>query len=301
MKYLLFSCLLASLLQLNSTAQTLIPLYDGKIPNSLPAENQEQEVDQKTLKNVSVPSLLMYSPEKGTANGTTIIVCPGGGYASLVMKKEGYRMAEYLTKLGITVFILKYRLPDNRIMPDKSIGPLQDAQRAIQLVRENSAKWGLDARKIGMMGFSAGGHLVASAGTHFTTPLIENKLNTSLRPDFMVLIYPLISFQKNLLHPGSLNRLLGEKPEPDKVKLFSNELQVTSQTPPTFLTHASDDVKVNVLNSVVFYEALQNAKVPSEMHLYSKGGHGFGSSPTLDEWMMRCENWLKVSGFLPAK
>lgn len=297
MKSLLISCLLATFCLLRVYAQTTIPLYTEKIPNSISAENLEEEVDQKTLKNVSIPYIMMYAPEK--PNGTSIIVCPGGGYASLVMKKEGYRMAECLTKLGITTFVLKYRLPSDRIMPDKSIGSLQDAQQAIKLVRENATKWNINPSKIGMMGFSAGGHLVATAGTHFSKPVIENPNNTSLRPDFMVMIYPLISFQKNLLHPGSLNRLLGEKPDSEKVNYFSNELHVTPQTPPTFLTHASDDVKVNVLNSVVFYEALQKAKVPSEMHIYAKGGHGFGSLPTLDEWMTRCRNWMEEAGFLP--
>lgn len=297
MKSILLSCLLTAFSSASLIAQTTLPLYTGKIPNSISAENLEEEVDQKTLKNVSIPTITKYTPEK--PNGTSIIVCPGGGYASLVMKKEGYRMADYLTKLGITVFILKYRLPSDRIMSDKSIGPLQDAQQTVKLVRENAVTWGLDPNKIGMMGFSAGGHLAAMAGTNFTKPLIENTNNTSLRPDFLVLVYPLISFQENLLHPGSLNRLLGEKPDPEKIKLFSNELQVTHQTPPTFLTHASDDVKVNVLNSVVFYDALQKVKVPSEMHLYAKGGHGFGSIPTLDEWMRRCSNWMQENEFLP--
>jgi acetyl esterase/lipase len=181
MKSLLIFCLLTTFCLFRVYAQTMIPLYTGKIPNSISAENLEEEVDQKTLKNVSIPSISMYTPEK--PNGTSIIVCPGGGYASLVMKKEGYRMAEYLTKLGITTFILKYRLPSDRTMADKSIGPLQDAQQAVKLLRENASKWKIDPNKIGMMGFSAGGHLVSTAGTHFSQPVIENSNNTSLRPD----------------------------------------------------------------------------------------------------------------------
>ena len=176
--------------------------------------------------NVSVPTITVFLPPKEKANGTAVIICPGGGYHVLVIEREGRDIAREFNKLGVAAFVLKYRLPDDRIMPDKSIGPLQDAQRAVAVVREHAGEWNIDPHKIGIMGFSAGGHLASTAGTHFENALIENKNGTSLRPDFMILVYPVISFSDSLGHIGSREYLLGKNPSEKQIRFFSNELQV---------------------------------------------------------------------------
>src|SRR6185295_7666100 len=186
------------------------------------------------------------------------------------------------------------------IMIDKSIGPLQDAQRAIQLVRQNAAKWNIDPNRIGIMGFSAGGHLAATASTHFTKTVIDNPTSVSLRPDFSILLYPVISFMDSLAHMGSRNNLVGKDAPAAKVYEYSNELQVTAQTPPAFLVHAADDKTVKVQNSIRYYEALLKNGVLSELHIYPKGGHGFGmnNKTTPDHWMDRLKNWMQSNGWL---
>jgi acetyl esterase/lipase len=199
----------------------------------------------------------------------------------------------------VAAFVLKYRLPSDTIMIDKAIGPLQDAQRAIQMVRQKAVAWGVDPGRIGIMGFSAGGHLASTAGTHFN-PLIDNKENISVRPDFMILLYPVISFSDSIGHRGSRNNLIGPKPSADKVMEYSNELWVTPRTPPCFLVQAGDDHTVLVQNSVAFYEALQQNGVAAELHIYPKGGHGFGlhNTTTKDQWFDRLQNWLDDNGWL---
>jgi len=217
-------------------AQT-IPLYPDKIPNSIerPDEEKVNTENKPRYTHVSRPTLTIYLPPKYKANGTAVVICPGGGYGAIAYQHEGNDVAEALSKEGITAFVLKYRLPADKIMKDKSIGPLQDAQQAMKVVRERSMEWGINPEKIGIMGFSAGGHLASTAGTHFNTVQIENKEGTSVRPDFMILIYPVISFQDSLAHPGSRNALIGKAASADVINLYSNELQVTNQTPPTFL------------------------------------------------------------------
>ena len=277
--------------------QQVIPLYDGAIPNSIAAANREEQNQNQGVREVSIPSLTLFLPEKG--NGAAVLICPGGGYTSLVMKREGYDVAEQFIKRGVTAFVLKYRLPSDRIMKDKTIGPLQDAQQALRTIREKAKEWRLDPDRVGIMGFSAGGHLASSVGTHFKSPLIDNPRLTNLRPDFMILVYPVISFQDHLFHPGSREKLLGATPSKQKVDWFSNELQVTPTTPPTFLVHAQDDVKVPVGNSLAFYEALLHEKVMAELHLYAKGGHGFHEQPSFEEWFGRCTQWMKEARIIP--
>ena len=196
-----------------------------------------------------------------------MVICPGGGYGVLAASHEGADVAKQFNEWGVTAFVLKYRIPDDRIMTDKEIGPLQDAQRAIQWVRENAAKWKVDPSHIGIMGFSAGGHLASTEGTHFTHELIANKKHTSLRPDFMILIYPVISFTDSIGHIGSRENLIGKNPSPEKIIEYSNELQVNANTPPAFLVHAGDDDAVKVQNSLYFYNALQKNHVPAELHV----------------------------------
>ena len=279
-----------------------IPLYNA-IPNSKPSTNTEKSITEDGIlivSNVSVPSLTVYRPEKMNDNATAIIICPGGGYSVLAAGHEGSDVAMALNEWGVVCFVLKYRLPDQNNMPDRSIGPLQDAQRAIQLVRDSARQWNVDPSKIGIMGFSAGGHLASTASTHFNRPVIENPGNTSLRPDFSVLLYPVISFTDSLTHLGSRNNLIGENPAAEKIREYSNELQVNGQTPPAFLVHASDDDVVKVGNSRQYYEALIRNNVPAELRLYPRGGHGFGmnNETTSDSWMNRLKTWLKANHFI---
>lgn len=282
------------------SAQQTIPLYEDEIPGMLPVKSIEKYDSVKGHAfNVTNPSLTIYLPEKTKATGAAVIVCPGGGYGMLVMNTEGHAIAKYFADHGIAAFALKYRLPDETRMKDKSIAPLQDAQRAIQLVRKRAAEWGVDTARIGIMGFSAGGHLASTAGTHFTYPVISNKEQISLRPGFMILVYPVVSMTDKLGHGGSRQNLLGKNPTTEKIKLFSNELQVTQQTSPAFLIHAGDDKAVDVDNSIQLYEALRHHKVPAELHVYPKGDHGFVLSWPHDEWLGLCLKWMKSSNFIP--
>ncbi|HEX9956082.1 MAG TPA: alpha/beta hydrolase, partial [Fibrella sp.] len=244
----------------------------------------------------SQPALSVFRP--ASPNGSAVIICPGGGYYFESTLAEGTRIAEAFTKQGVTAFVLKYRLPSDSIMRNKSIGPLQDAQQAIKLVRDQASEWKIDAKKVGLMGFSAGGHLAATAGTHFTTAYIPNQAATNLRPDFLILIYPVISMTETLAHEGSKDLLLGPTPTQENVRLFSNEQQVTAQTPPTWLTHTGDDTVVPVDNSIQFYQALVRNKVPAEMHLYPAGNHGFVLKQPTDEWMQPLFAWMKKNGWL---
>ncbi len=294
--FFLIFCLIFSLM---SFSQTIIPLYKDSIPNSKPSANEESstyegENNILIVHNVSRPSLTVFLPPKEKANGMAVIICPGGGYSILAASHEGYDVAKKFNEWGVAAFVLKYRIPDDKTMLNKEIGPLQDAQRAIQMVREKTKEWNIKSDKIGIMGFSAGGHLASTTGTHFDKALIENKNNTSLRPDFMILIYPVISFSDSIGHGGSRDNLLGKNPSPEKIKEYSNELQVTEKTPPAFLVHAGNDDAVKVQNSIDFYEAEQKNKIPAEIHVYPKGGHGFGmNNPTTkDKWMERLKNWL---------
>jgi len=289
---------LVQLIAMPLRAQTEMALYPDRIPNAIEAENQETR-EKGYVKNVSKPTLTAFLPSAATANGAAVIVCPGGGYGGLVIDWEGYRIAGELNKAGIAAFVLKYRLPSDRIMKDKAIGPLQDAQQAIKTVRERAKEWKVDPAKIGIMGFSAGGHLASTAGTHYDSTFIDNPKKTSLRPDFMVLVYPVISFEGKIGHKGSSANLLGTSPTAERINYFSNDLQVTASTPPAYLTHAGDDMVVPVSNSIRFYEALNAKGVAADMHIYAQGQHGYPKTPSLDEWFGRCLHWMRTSGFIP--
>jgi acetyl esterase/lipase len=289
-----------------ATAQQEMPLYgSGAIPNSKATADEEKDEPsgdpvRHSLSKVSRPTLAVYLPPAGTANGTAVVVCPGGGYTHLAMTHEGTEIARMLNGMGIAAFVLKYRLPSDETMVDKTIGPLQDAQRAIQLVRERAGDWGVNTNRVGIMGFSAGGHLASTAGTHFGKAYIDNKNNISLRPDFMILLYPVISLSEKYGHTGSRVALIGPHPDTNLIRKYSNELQVSASTPPTFLVHAEDDHVVPVVNSLYFYEALQRRGIPAEMHIYPQGGHGFGlhNPTTKDEWADRLRNWMDANGWL---
>ncbi len=245
------------------------------------------------------PTITVYRAPRGNV-GTAIIVAPGGGYGALAMDHEGRQEAYWFNAMGITAFVLKYRLGPRYHHPIE----LGDAQRAIRTVRSRAAEFNVLPDRIGMMGFSAGGHLTSTAGTHFdagkpdSTDPIER---AGSRPDFLILGYPVISFDPAVTHAGSLKNLLGDNPDPKLVENLSNELQVTAQTPPTFIFHTSNDNAVPVENSVRFYLALRKAKVPVEMHLFENGPHGVGmalSDPSLSAWPALLMNWLRARGLL---
>ncbi|SHG13260.1 Acetyl esterase/lipase [Flavobacterium fluvii] len=281
-----------------------IPLWD-KIPGEIQsaAYVEKTELDKNGIlsgvRYVSQPTLTVYLADPKKSNGTAVIICPGGGYGMLAINKEGYKVAEWLNNLGINAFVLKNRLPSDLIMKDKNIGPLQDAQEAIRLVRRNAQKWNLNPNKIGIMGFSAGGHLASTLSTHYNDKVYDSKDNGSAKPDFSILIYPVISMETGITHEGSKINLIGKNAAPELIDKYSNEKQVTAETPKTFLVHATDDKAVPVENSINYYLALKNQKVPVEMHLYQSGGHGFGLGVkgTNQFWPTACEKWLVANNF----
>lgn len=275
-------------------AQEEISLYPGEIPNFKPVADQEEiTADGQVIRKVSRPTLTAFLPPKQIATGAAVIICPGGGYHALMAKREGSDLAKVFNEMGVAAFVLKYRLPNDEFQEDKSIAPLQDAQQAIKTVRQNSDKWQINPAQIGIMGFSAGGHLAATAGTHFDEAVIDNPRQTSLRPDFMILIYPVISMNESIGHMGSRGFLLGDTPSQKMVDQFSNELQVNAAAPPAFITHGSDDSVVPVANSLKFHQALVAHNVPAELHIYAKGEHGYLQRPAFDEWFGRVRHWMK--------
>ncbi|MEO5889848.1 MAG: alpha/beta hydrolase [Ferruginibacter sp.] len=284
----------------DACAQREVKLYEGAIPNAVATADSGTLKDGVAFK-VSRPSLTIFLPDADKATGAAVIICPGGGYGVLVIQKEGFNIARYFQAHGVAAFVLKYRLPDDATMQNKSIGPLQDAQQAIKFVRENAAGWHIDTSHLGIMGFSAGGHLAATASTHFTKAVIENKGNTNLRPDFSLLVYPVISMTDTLGHRGSRESLLGKHPSAEQIKSFSNEQMVTAQTPPAFLIHSEDDNVVDVDNSISYFSALRHNKVPAEMHIYPTGNHGFVLNIPIDDWMSLCIKWMKRGGWMGNK
>jgi acetyl esterase/lipase len=285
---------------INTTAQEIINLYPGTIPNSKESNIKEKGSNPPAgiISGVTKPALEIYLPEKEKSSGAAVIICPGGSYKVLAFQAEGIITAKEFMKNGVAAFVLKYRLPDDAAMTEKKIGPLQDAQQAIKMVRENASKWGIDINRVGIMGFSAGGHLASTEATHYEKAVIENNNNTNLRPDFLILIYPVISMQDSLTHLDSRTNLLGKNPSKLLIDEFSNELQVDENTPPTYITHAGDDKAVDVDNSIVFYEKLRHHNVPAELHLYPKGGHGFVLSQKTEDWMMPLFKWMKNSKWI---
>ncbi len=290
--------------------QEKIPLYpDGAIPNAkkntiaeeVSIRNLETGEAFRFVTKISQPELSVYLPDPAKNTGIGVIICPGGGYMGAAIDHEGYWMAEKLKEAGIAAFVLKYRMPMEATSTRKEYAPLQDAQRALQLVRGNARKWRLDPDRIGIAGSSAGGHLASTAGTHYAEAQIPNPGETNLRPDFMILNYPVISFADSLTHGGSRRNLIGRQdaagnwtiPEAG-IKTFSNELWVTPETPPSFVTHAVDDPLVDVRNSVLFIAALQQNRVPVESFFYATGGHGYGmDNPRAEvDWIDPCIQWI---------
>lgn len=281
-------------------------LYEGRIPGALDAPDRESVRDASDphlfIMNTSRPTLAAYLPKKPDASRAAVIVLPGGGYRGVSIVKEGDAVAKAFNDMGIAAFVVKYRTPDMEQMRDRTTGPLQDAQQAIRLVRERATEWNIDPSRIGLMGFSAGGHLASTAATHYDKPVLSEWRGSNLRPDFLMLIYPVISFDEAIAHMGSREQLVGKTPSPQLVAEYSNELHVTAVTPPTFIVHAADDGGVPVANSIRFFEALQKNKVPVELIVYPAGGHGFGlnNATTPDRWIERCRDWLVSQKLLSA-
>jgi len=266
----------------------VVPMWEGETPGALGNAPTDR------------PILTAYRPAGAAANGTAVIIAPGGGYGMLASVHEGVQEAYWFSALGVTAFVLEYRLGPRYHHPVE----LGDAQRAIRMVRHRAKDFNLETDRIGMMGFSAGGHLAATTATHFDTGKADAQDpvdRESSRPDFLILGYPVISFQKSITHAGSVRNLLGDNPDPALINDLSNELHVTAQTPPTFIVQGTNDGAVPVENSVEFYSALHKAKVPVEMHLFENGPHGFGmalTDPSLRYWTVLLQNWMTARGLL---
>lgn len=275
----------------------------GELKNIKLSEKQEVGSDGilQRVSQVSKPSLRVFLPDSVFGDPRpAVLICPGGGYSHLAINKEGYKVAKWLNSIGVAAMVLKYRLPSDQLMEDKKIGPLQDAQQAMRWIRSHATQWNIDPQKVGVMGFSAGGHLAASLSTMYAKKTYNSNLNMSARPDFSILIYPVISLEDQYTHKGSQENLLGEKAPESLKKEFSPQLLVNSNTPQTFLVHTSDDKAVPVANSLGYYRALQQADVSGEMHIYDHGGHGFGLGNTKanKEWSTALRQWLTTTGVL---
>ena len=283
-------------------AQKEFPIWESEIPGQLTStEYQEYSTggdskDILRIHQVVTPSLKAYIVPKEKSNGAAVLICPGGGYKILAIDHEGYQVAEWLNSIGISAFVLKYRLPDDRIMEDKAIGPLQDAQKAMRIIRKNANLWNINPHKIGVMGFSAGGHLAATLSTHYDAKVYPKESKLSARPDFSILMYPVISFQDELTHGGSRTNLLGDSPSKKEVDYYSNELHVNKFTPITLLIHSIDDKAVPIENSIAYLKQLKAFSIPVELHAFSDGGHGYGlgRGGTHSIWSKNAENWLNV-------
>jgi acetyl esterase/lipase len=278
-----------------------VPLYgQAPIPNSKSGPDEETSPDGKWIRKVSRPVIQVYLPARAKATGASVVIFPGGSYAGLSFEYEGTQQANFFIDHGIAAFVVKYRIPSDATMVDKSMGPLQDAQQAMRFARQHAADWNLDPQRIGAIGFSAGGHLASTLATHFDKSYVDNPDHVDVRPSFLVLVYPVISMDPKITHMDSRKALLGPEPSESQIRFFSNELHVTQDTPPTLILHAADDRLVDVDNSIVFFEALRHAGVPVESRLFAKGQHGFFLLPR-DRWQATIMDWLVTNGWLSPR
>lgn len=280
---------------------TIIPLWAGDAPNYQATEETEIHTNEDILwiEKVQTPTLQIFLPTKQNATGQAVVICPGGGYAGLAYDWEGTDFAKLLNAKGIAAFVLKYRLPNSKSISVPHETPFLDVQRAMRTVRFHAEKWNIQKDRIGILGFSAGGHLASTMGTHFENENLSSKDSidqVSDRPDFMALAYPVISMSEKVTHQGSKDNLLGENLTEILVQKYSNELQVRADTPPTFLVHATDDTVVPVENALLFYQACKEKNIPVELHIYPKGGHGFSlaiGQGYLSSWVNRLTDWME--------
>lgn len=290
---------------LNCNSQDIMKVWPNGIPGSIKNNSYSEKIleygqGSKGYEKVTEPTITVFLPSAEKSTGSAVLICPGGGYGMLAFDHEGIRIARWLNENGIAGIILKYRLPSDLIMKDKRTGPLQDAQEAMRIIRRNAGEWHLDDRKIGVIGFSAGGHLASTISTHYADKVYESKDNTSARPDFSILIYPVITFDASFTHQGTRKNLIGDNPQEKDILRFSNEKQINKETPPAFLVHSSDDDAVPVKNSIVYYENLVKNGVKAELHIFQKGGHGYGLSEgngTQSAWPALCIEWLRANNF----
>lgn len=297
--------LLTIMLTQTAYAQEVLKLWpDGAIPNAIAGVQLTEKSDVGDgilrISNVSVPTITAYLPPTGQATRAAVMICPGGGYSILASGHEGEDIARWLNGMGVAAFVLKYRLPDEKIMTNPHEVPLLDAMQGMKLIRQNATRYGIDPTKVGVMGFSAGGHLASTLATHFNRGAQAGDGGAQVRPDFTILLYPVVTFGDKA-HGGSRDKLLGKlNASPELIALYSNELQVTNQTSPTFLVHSEDDKAVPVENSINYYLACLKNAVPAEMHLYPAGGHGYGLRTakygSLNTWPESCKAWLKELG-----
>lgn len=283
---------------------TELTLYPNGIPGQkshTPTEFQGSGgIDDRSIVAVHKPELTMIAPPIARRNGAAIVILPGGGYERLAIDKEGFDVGRRLAESGIIAFVLKYRMPLTEIMENPVYGPLQDAQQAMTLVRQHAEGWQIDATRVGVMGFSAGGHLAATLATHFRQPVNKVHHKKVLRPDFQILIYPVISMKQGITHEGSRHSLLGESPRGDLVSAFSAQNNVTTNTPPAYIVHASDDKAVPVENALQYHAALVNKRVPVQMLLLPGGGHGFGMNHR-SNWFGNMLEWMENYGIVTFK
>jgi len=285
MKIIIYSLFILITLSIQLKAQEQIKLYPNGAKENNGITVPESFRDPEFLINISEPRMVAFLADKIKANGTAVVICPGGGYSGVAVIKEGSEIAKWFNDLGVSAFVLYYRMPNGH-----SDIPLKDAQTALKIVSDNSKKWTIDKSKIGIMGFSAGGHLASTVGTHFKTK--------TDRPAFMILGYPVVTMKKELTHGGSRTNLLGKDPSEELVTLYSNELQVTKKTPPTFIVHAIDDKTVPIANSEQLLKALKDNNVPSELQKFDVGGHGFGMRKRgipVDNWSDLLKKWLQAN------
>jgi acetyl esterase/lipase len=312
---MIFSGLLVIAQPSFAAAQPEIRLWEGVAPGSEGADIVKETVEERgsaehpdrKIRGVTTPTITLYRPDSETNTGTAILIIPGGGYSAVVIDKTGHDYARYLNSIGITGIVLKYRLPRPEGFVFDHEVPLRDAARAMRMVRYHAKDWGLNPENIGVMGSSAGGHLASTLATHFasidasTSGEVTDPVDSlSSRPDFQVLVYPVISFNAEVAHSGSRKNLIGENPTENLVELYSNELQVTANSPPAFLVSTSDD-HVKAENSLLYFQALRAVNVPAELHIYEIGGHGYGITPTgkpVATWHHRMKDWMKQRGLL---
>jgi len=290
------------------SAQLVMPLYEGAIPNSIEAPDEEAIRDPSEPYpfhlNISRPTLTVYLPSAADANRAVVVILPGGSYRGVSLVKEGHDVALEFNRMGVAAVVLKCRTPNPRHMSNQAQAPLQDVQQALRVVRSQASEWHIDTQRVGLMGFSAGGHLAALAATRFDHPVLADANAPHVRPDFLMLVYPVASFLNPLAHAISRQQLLGDSPSEAALREYSVDLAVTPNTPPTFLVHAADDKAVKVESTLRFFDALRANSVLAELHIYPRGGHGFGlnNATTHDRWIDRCRNWLLSQGILaPVK